>query len=175
MALSLNHACVFLRGNHEDMLMNDYQNFLHNGGVVTLKSYGWQDDVLDAHRVRSSIPKEHWDFFRNTVLHHRDALRTYVHAGIYRSLGGVENQSDRVKLWVRHEFLEDPSMDGGYIVHGHTPMENGNVPMQKPNRINLDTGAAFGGRLTAAAFNELEVEPECILQVDSPRRLREVP
>src|SRR5436305_1471472 len=39
--LAEKYECVFLRGNHEDMLMHDHYNFVGNGGVATLKSYGW--------------------------------------------------------------------------------------------------------------------------------------
>jgi len=113
------------------------------------------------------------EWFRATRLCHYDGLRAYVHAGIDRQkFTGFHEESEQNLLWIRDEFLHDTSTRGGYIVHGHTPQENGDVPMQKPNRINLDTGAVFGGRLTAAVFNDKdkEVEPKCILQVDSPNK-----
>jgi calcineurin-like phosphoesterase family protein len=151
--------CVFLRGNHEDMFLYDWNSFLHNGGFNTLRSYGWHDDhsiapYAQARVIEHFIPKEHMDFFRATKIYHQDGMRNYVHAGILRHHGHMENQSERVMLWVRHEFLEDPSEEGGYVVHGHTPMENGVLPASKPNRVNLDTGSVFGGRLTAGVFDD---------------------
>jgi serine/threonine protein phosphatase 1 len=35
----------------------------------------------------------------------------------------------------------------------------------KPNRVNVDTGAVFGGPLTAAVFIESQQGPISILQV----------
>lgn len=168
MALSEKYECVFLRGNHEDMLLHDVHNFIFNGGRETLKSYGWQDGE-PVYDLAQYIPEEHVAWFRATRLWHKDELRSYCHAGIYRHLGGVENQSERVLLWVRNEFLLDPSDEGGYVVHGHTPMEGGKWPREKDNRINLDTGAVFGGCLTAAVFSEEEVLPVHIIQVDCPK------
>jgi serine/threonine protein phosphatase 1 len=49
------------------------------------------------------------------------------------------------------------------IVHGHTPLDDG-VPELYPNRLNLDTGAVFGGPLTAAVFDDEQVEPLSFLQ-----------
>jgi serine/threonine protein phosphatase 1 len=174
--LSKSYDCIFLRGNHEDMLMNDPELMWGNGGVETLKSYGWSPAFRPINTARELkdlildvIPQEHMLWFGATKLHHFDGKRTFVHAGIYRHLGGIENQSERVKLWVRNEFLDDPSMRGGYVVHGHTPtvFENGDkLPIEKPNRVNIDTGAAYGGRLTAAIFLDAQVEVFGFIQVD---------
>jgi serine/threonine protein phosphatase 1 len=41
--------------------------------------------------------------------------------------------------------------DGRVVVFGHTPQRNGR-PLISRNKIGLDTGAVFGGPLTAAAF-----------------------
>jgi serine/threonine protein phosphatase 1 len=43
-------------------------------------------------------------------------------------------------------------------VHGHTLTEDG-VPELRPNRLNLDTGACFGGPLTAAVFDDSAASP----------------
>jgi len=37
------------------------------------------------------------------------------------------------------------------VVHGHTPKE---APVLRHNRIGIDTGAVFGGRLTCAVLEE---------------------
>lgn len=50
-------------------------------------------------------------------------------------------------------------------MHGHTPLPKG-VPDLRPNRLNLDTGAVFGGPLTAAVFEDGETEPIAFLTAD---------
>ena len=158
---------VTLRGNHEDMLLNDIGLCLYNGGRETFRSYGWKDDtsyLMDNEQIPGlhMIPDRHMQFFRNTILWHKDSLRTYVHAGIYRHLGGIENQSESVMLWIRDEFLQDPSTNGGYVVHGHTPIG----VEDKPNRFNLDSACVFGGVLTAAVFVDTQEKPIHLIQSD---------
>ena len=51
-----------------------------------------------------------------------------------------------------------------YVVHGHTPLATA-APDLRDNRLNLDTGAVFGGPLTAAAFSPAEPAPIAFLQV----------
>lgn len=50
-------------------------------------------------------------------------------------------------------------------MHGHTPLADG-VPDLRGNRLNLDTGAVFGGPLTAAVFDEAQTEPIGFLQAE---------
>ena len=51
------------------------------------------------------------------------------------------------------------------VVHGHTPIPEG-FPDLLPNRLNLDTGACFGGPLTAAVFCEEVTEPLAFITDD---------
>lgn len=48
-------------------------------------------------------------------------------------------------------------------MHGHTPQRNGK-PDIHPNRVNIDTGAVFGRKLTAAVFTDSERMPVEFLQ-----------
>jgi serine/threonine protein phosphatase 1 len=47
-------------------------------------------------------------------------------------------------------------------VHGHTPLATG-LPDLRANRLNIDTGAVFGGPLTAAVFEDARREPVSFL------------
>jgi len=49
-------------------------------------------------------------------------------------------------LWIRSPFLDFAGSFGKVIVHGHTPVE---AVEFHPNRIAIDTGAVFTGRLSA--------------------------
>src|SRR6056297_4337262 len=58
--------CVFLRGNHEQMLLdaferNDTAMWMMNGGRSTLESY----DILES---GGSLPEEHEQFYKKTRL-----------------------------------------------------------------------------------------------------------
>jgi serine/threonine protein phosphatase 1 len=152
---------VCLRGNHEEMLISasKHQNellWLQNGGQETLDSYGV--DHADA------IPAEHLTWFKNLPLAISDGKRFYVHAGIRPGVP-LQEQDKQVMLWIREPFLSDRRDHGQYIVHGHTPIEIGKAE-HLPNRLNLDTGAVFGGPLTAAVFDEDQVGPIAFITDD---------
>jgi serine/threonine protein phosphatase 1 len=50
---------------------------------------------------------------------------------------------------MRQPFLSSEQDFGVVVVHGHTPVS---VPAVRDNRIALDTGAGFGGRLSCAVL-----------------------
>lgn len=149
-----------LRGNHEVLALaaipggRAESRWLVNGGEATLRSYG-----VAAAR---DLPKPHLDWFRSLPSALDDGLRFYVHAGVdpARSL---TDQDDSALLWIREPFLSDPRDYGRLIVHGHTPTLNGMPELQR-NRLNIDTGAAYGGPLTAAVFRSDQTAPIEFLQ-----------
>ena len=66
-------------GNHEDMLINastqgDEITWLHNGGDMTLRSYGIEG--------ADEIPVNHLAWFRSLPISISDGRRFFVHAGI---------------------------------------------------------------------------------------------
>ena len=52
-------------------------------------------------------------------------------------------------LWIREPFLSARDDFGKVVVHGHTPTAR---PQLQDNRIGIDTGAVYGGRLTAVSL-----------------------
>jgi serine/threonine protein phosphatase 1 len=145
-------AC--LRGNHEAMLIEaanggDQLTWLLNGGDATLESYG----VTNA----AEIPAEHLAWFEALPLTISDGRRFFVHAGIEPGIP-LDQQQPELMLWIREPFLSDTRDHGLYIVHGHTPTDTGEVEL-RPNRLNIDTGACYGGPLTAAVFDEISTGP----------------
>lgn len=142
---------VCLRGNHEQLLINasvkdssdrDLMTWFGNGGEQTLESYGCNDP--------RDIPAEHLSWFRALPRSYHDGIRFYVHAGVRPGVG-LAQQADDDLLWIREPFLSSDKSHGSLIVHGHSPVK---APDLRTNRLNLDTGACFGGRLTAAIFDD---------------------
>ncbi|OKO73130.1 metallophosphoesterase [Bradyrhizobium sp. AS23.2] len=144
--------CICLRGNHEEMLIHaagrhrsdrDLMNWWGNGGERTLESYGVDDP--------GDLPAEHLAWVQKLPLTHKDQHRLFVHAGVRPGVP-LSLQSQEDLLWIREPFLSSPDDHGLFVVHGHTPITSGR-PDLRANRLNLDTGACFGGPLTAAAFS----------------------
>ncbi|WP_283809611.1 metallophosphoesterase family protein [Bradyrhizobium manausense] len=143
---------ICLRGNHETMLVRaadklrsdrDLMTWWRNGGEQTLDSYGADDP--------SELPAEHISWMKQLPLVHEDRQRLFVHAGIRLDVP-LALQSEEDLLWIREPFLSSKDDYGLLVVHGHTPTTS-RQPDLRANRLNLDTGACFGGPLTAAAWS----------------------
>ena len=146
---------ICLTGNHESMALSVAKGSLAQaywmsfGGAATLRSYG----VKQA----KELPKQHLGWLQSLPTRFDDGLRLFVHAGI-RPDSSLDRQSEDDLLWIREPFLSSTADHGRLIVHGHTPTKNF-LPDLRPNRLNLDSGAVFGGSLTAAVFNNCRSEP----------------
>ena len=146
---------VTLMGNHESILLSIIdgaalaENWYWQGGKETLRSYGVADP--------RALPHEHVDWLRGLRMSHDDGRRFFVHAGIDPDMP-LDAQDDYDLLWIREPFLSDRRDYGRLIVHGHTPV-NGEHPDLRGNRLDLDTGAGYGGPLTAAVFSDEATAP----------------
>lgn len=142
---------VFLKGNHEDMLL-DYLGFggesgevyLENGGAEFLKSYGLHPFATRADVV-AAIPVDHIEFFKGLELGVMLAEFVFVHAGINPRVP-LEQQSSHDVMWIRGDFTHAPHSVGKTVVFGHTPFED--VLLHLPYKIGIDTGLVFGNRLS---------------------------
>lgn len=150
---------VALRGNHEEIMLKflEDENVLDSwrkyGGMETLHSYGVSvADVMRGSgydRARESLiralPPAHLEFLRSTSPCVEFGDYFFAHAGAKPGVP-LERQVPDDLLWIREEFLRNEGSFGKIVVHGHTPVER---PDERPNRVNIDTGAYASGRLTA--------------------------
>jgi serine/threonine protein phosphatase 1 len=149
---------VNLRGNHEQMMLTTLASghqdaaaqWIANGGIETLESWGvpWRTQPVAAWASR--IPTEHVEFLSALPLSHWEGPYLFVHAGVRPGVP-LQRQSRHDLLWIREPFLSWEGDLGAVVVHGHTPFMD---PVVRPNRIGIDTGAAFGGALTCAVLEE---------------------
>ncbi len=157
----------FLKGNHEALLLDFLEgkgwldHWLMNGGEPTLASYGVDVRHLDEtgaspekwrQAFAAALPAAHLDFFRRLELQVPKGSYLFVHAGVRPGVA-LDAQDEHDLVWIRHEFLDATEPFGKMVVHGHTP---GREPVVRPNRIGIDTGAVFSGRLTALRLQDGE-------------------
>ena len=176
--LSKTNACVFIKGNHdvwcEQWLAEDFVNdtwYIH-GGKETIESYnGFSEEKK----------KEHLAFFEAMPLYYiDDKNRLFVHAG-FTSMHGVDREFqvqsfyfDRT-LWEmaltmdkrikkNSELYPNRLKHYNEIYIGHTPTLNyhKHEPMNAINVWNVDTGAAFTGKLSA-----IDIETKEVFQSDT--------
>ncbi len=150
---------ITLRGNHEQMMIDAWTaddpaaaaiaHWIVNGGDTTLESYNQRGQTPDDDiGWLASLP----------VIHHdKTAGLVFVHAGVDSQR--FPQCTDEVRLWTRRSDFFDPdkwtapALKGQRVIHGHTPTR-GRQPESDPagRRLNIDTGAVYGGPLTAVVL-----------------------
>lgn len=150
-----NFEIIILRGNHEVMMMDfirgseDAYDWLGNGGMETLESYGIDPHYRDFDELRAEfkekLPKSHLGLLRKMKLRHRIGDYLFVHAGIRPGIKLAEQNTEDL-LWIRHSFLDSVDDFGFVVVHGHSIRPK---PEIRNNRIGIDTGAWISGQLCA--------------------------
>ena len=142
-------------------------SWLSYGGGDTLRSYGLDVAALigtgdDARGLRraltTAVPEAHRAFLDDLAFSHVEGGYFFVHAGIRPGVP-LEAQKEEDLLWIREPFLDSKADHGKVVVHGHSATAEVAV---RANRIGIDTGACFGGKLTALV---LEGDRRRFLQV----------
>ena len=158
---------ICLLGNHDALFAGFLTDpmahgpiWLSNGGDATLRSYGvtpsrslfgYDYRRLSA-RLAEALPAAHGAFLSSLPFTVRFGDYLFVHAGIRPGVP-LDQQDPDDLIWIREDFLWDGRDHGVVVVHGHTPA---NPPEVMPNRINVDTGAVYGGPLTCLALEGTE-------------------
>lgn len=134
---------VFLRGNHEGMLL-DYlgipggiygNTYYENYYNSTFQHY----DPSGTKSPKDVIPQAHVDFIRKTSYMAESHKYMFVHAGFHPHKIRDDNTLNDI-LWIREEFYESQKFFGKIVVHGHTPI---NTITLRHWKINVDTGCTF--------------------------------
>ncbi|MGH6922619.1 MAG: metallophosphoesterase family protein [Propylenella sp.] len=168
---------VFLRGNHEDLLLRFLdrpervgRSWFRLGGLDLVRSYGVDirpyagaDPDLRAAREELALrlPGRHLAFIQSLPISHILGDYLFVHAGVRIGIPFGKQASEDM-LWVRDGFSDRDESFEKIVVHGHTPTEE---PFLGRYRINVDTAAYATSRLTCVV---LEGTGRQVLQVGRP-------
>ena len=167
--MSEDKTMICLFGNHEEELLGFLEDpdhwadlWLQYGGTETLASYGvaaaeYMNDDHDWTPLRdafeAAFPEEHQTFLEGLPRICGFGDFAFVHAGVRPGVK-LDKQKDHDLTWIRADFLHDERDLGAVIVHGHTPTDAVEV---RRNRINIDTGAVYGGPLTCVVVEGTEI------------------
>ena len=162
--LSQKQNCIFIRGNHDELLLDWLQS---NRDNPLWFDHGGQATVLAYANVDEATKQKHIDFLKNLDNYYLDSSnRLFVHAG-FTNLNGVTHEYFPKMFYWERTLWElavalDKSMSSDALLYpkrlklyteiyiGHTPVTKINkiIPIQMANVWNIDTGAAFLGPLT---------------------------
>lgn len=134
---------IHLRGNHEDMLLFNLQGCFMNGGRETFASYNIHDWSSET-AIYNEIGNIHMKWYRSLKLYHVEGKVAVSHAG-FDGAFRADEEKEHTLLWDRRIRMHEHD-HYKFTVHGHTPM---NRALINENCAYIDTGAVFGGPLTA--------------------------
>jgi serine/threonine protein phosphatase 1 len=128
-----------------------------NGGLETLRSFGIPVETSWGHpnfaraaqALRAALTPDETQFLASLRLSLTVGRYFICHAGVRPGIP-LDRQSEEDLFWIRDAFLDSDMDFGKIVVHGHTPVRE---PEVKSNRINVDTGAVFSGRLTCVVLD----------------------
>jgi len=163
-ALNTKNNCVFIRGNHDELLLEWLENSKDN---LQWYQHGGEATVLAYTNVDLDTKKKHILFLKNLQNYYLDEQnRLFIHAGFTNMNGIAYEYFPKLFYWDRTLWETALSLDVSIpkdslfyprrltlyneIYIGHTPVTRigKTIPIQKACVWNLDTGAAFKGPLT---------------------------
>ena len=136
----------FLRGQRDPVLRADLEYLNPRiGGIETLASYGLRPDATSADAAAVAVPAAHRAFLEDLPLFCLRGEVLFVHAGIRPGVA-LDDQIEDDLAWIRAPFLDFQAPHPWLVIHGHTNID---APRHYANRVNIDSGAAYGGPRTA--------------------------
>ena len=165
--LNQKQNCVFIRGNHDELLLDWLTSNDKNTDEGMWFKHGGEATVLAYAKISESKKKIHIEFLKSLQDYFLDEQnRLFVHAGFTNMNGVTYEYFPKMFYWDRTLWEVASSLDEGLdidsefypkrlkiyseIYIGHSPISKIKkvIPLFKNSVWNLDTGAAFKGPLS---------------------------
>ena len=165
--LNQKQNCVFIRGNHDELLLDWLTSNDKNTDEGMWFKHGGEATVLAYAKISESKKKIHIEFLKSLQDYFLDEQnRLFVHAGFTNMNGVTYEYFPKMFYWDRTLWETAVALDESFekssaffprrltlykeIYIGHTPVTRieKTIPIQKSCVWNIDTGAAFKGPLT---------------------------
>lgn len=183
-ALSEQQNCIFIKGNHDELLLDWLENRHENLNEKVWFKHGGKATVDAYSTISDDKKKQHIAFLKSLQNYYLDAEnRLFIHAGFTNMNGVLQEFFPKLMYWDRTlwevALCLDEKIDKSSPIYpkrlkiyseifiGHTPVSKTKIvaPLCKNSVWNLDTGAGFSGVLTimditTKVFWQSDVLPE---------------
>ncbi len=171
--LSQDRNWIFLRGNHDQMLIDARRDkaafpiWECLSGESPLASYG----VGSTEELLRRIPANHLHFLENRCCDHYETdTYIFVHGGIRPAVSPKEEDRERLH-WTTLDAAE-AHLSGRTVICGHSAQESGQIA-DLGHTICIDTGITKGGYLTCLDLSDLSYTQACAVGEIRKGKLRE--
>jgi serine/threonine protein phosphatase 1 len=173
--LSKKQSCIFIRGNHDELVLDWLENQNENIDEGMWYKHGGEATVTAYFKISEEKKKVHIEFLKSLQNYYLDEHnRLFIHAGFTNMNGVLYEYFPKLFYWDRtlwetalalDETIEKTSdfYPRRFLLYkeiyiGHTPVTRfgATIPVKKACVWNLDTGAAFKGPLTIMDVNSKE-------------------
>jgi serine/threonine protein phosphatase 1 len=147
-----NHEWIFLRGNHDQMLLDLIEgvtapntefkvpNGLSSNEETTKEFLRWQS-------CSPILKNEIVSFLKSTTFYYETEHWIFVHAPLKDSNVPLDKKTKDELLW---NYKTNPLWNGKQFIHGHVPV---NAPKTIKKGTNINTISGDGGFLTGILIN----------------------
>ena len=149
----VNEGAIALCGNHEDMAIQAFEDDF--GNAMELWYQNGVRDTMRSYRRNQVAVRQDLDFFKSLTLYQETEDYIFVHAGINPYIPILGDNDRDTLLWSRNTWLRS-AYDGKPVVFGHTPTETVMFDTLD-NKIRIDTGAAYWGKLSCLELPDRKV------------------
>ncbi len=144
---------IFLRGNHDQMLLDLIAGRDHPEGFdERTREEAYAEWQAAPEPFRSNIVQ----FLESTSLCHETEQHIFVHAPLKEDGLALHDKAAYDLVW---NYDLEPAWQGKPFVHGHLPVNEAEFV---PGRINVNTSCGYGGFLTGVS---LDLGTGCVLGI----------
>lgn len=187
-ALSKHQNCIFIKGNHDELVLDWLENRHENLNEKMWFKHGGKATVDAYSTVSDDVKQQHIFFLQSLQNYYLDAQnRLFVHAGFTNMNGVLFEFFPRLLYWDRTLWEVALCLDEKIAISsdlypkrlkiykeifiGHSPISKTErvAPLFKNSVWNLDTGAAFKGVLSILDIDTKEFWQSDALKVLYPK------